>query len=198
MAPRFDARRGRSGSRPTARPAGRARGDAGAHRAGGDPERLGDLGVLEVAQVAQHHGGAELLRQAGQRVVHGHPVEHRRVVEATPGRSGLCDQLDRRWPPLAPPELVEADVGGDPVHPGREGRPAVEAVQSSYQGDESLLGGILGVAPVAEELGRQRVDAVVLGAEQPFERDLVARLRGNDQLADLVAVHAAVLRPARR
>ena len=63
-----------------------------------------------------------------------------------------------------------------------------------------LLGGILGVAPVAEELGRQRVDAVVLGAGAALRAaDLVARLRGNDQLADLVAVHAAtVLRPARR
>ncbi len=63
-------------------------------------------------------------------------------------------------------------------------------MQAPHHGDQGLLGGILGVAPVAEELGRQRVDAVVLGAEQLFERDLVARLRGNDQLADVVAVHA--------
>ena len=34
------------------------------------------------------------------------------------------------------------------------------------------------------------MDPVVLAAEQSFERGPVAGLRGNDQLADLVAVHA--------
>ena len=110
-------------------------------------------------------------------------------MEATAAGSGFDDQLDRRWPALAPAELVEAHVGGDPVHPGREGRAAVEAVQAPHHGDQGLLGGILGVTAVAEELGRQREDPVVLGAEQLFERDLVARLRGNDQPADVVAVH---------
>ena len=180
MAPRFDARRGRSGSRPSSAQRGPAAGDAGAHRAGGDPERLGDLGVLEVAQVAQHHRGAELLRQAGQRVVDGHPVRDLgRAGGTVAGR--LDDQLDRRRSAPAPAELVEADVGGDPVHPGREGRAAVEAVQAPHDGDQRLLRGVLGVAAVAEELGRQSGRIRSYCVRSSSSSALVARLRGNDQ-----------------
>jgi hypothetical protein len=43
--------------------------DPGANRAGGDVQDLADLGVVEGAEVAEDHRGAELDRQGGERSV---------------------------------------------------------------------------------------------------------------------------------
>src|SRR4029077_9112146 len=47
----------------------------------------------------------------------------------------------RRGPPLAAPQLVEADVGGDAVEPGPHGRAAFEPVQALPGPDHGLLDG---------------------------------------------------------
>ena len=100
---------------------------------GGHVEHGGDLGVVEVADVAEHHREAEVLRQPAQGVVEAHPVGHRRVdgvapASATSARSSSGRAGDRPAP--APAQLVEAGVRRDPVGPRGEGGPAVEAGQA--------------------------------------------------------------------
>ena len=120
--------RGGRGDRPGRAP---APGDAGADRAGGDVEHLGDLGVVEAEHVAEHDRRPELGGQAwparrrwsaGRSTVCRGAGAAGRVV----GLGGEPARRGRRWPgPVGAPgaELVQAGVGGDPVGPGREARP---------------------------------------------------------------------------
>ena len=109
-----------------------AAGDPRLDRADRDAEDLGDLGVVEVGDVAQHDGGAELLGQVVEGVVDGHPVDDgRRRCRSASGSTASGDALVvgddvQRRPALAPAQLVEGGVGGDAVDPRRERRAAVE------------------------------------------------------------------------
>ena len=85
----YDARVGWLVPRSRRRAMGAAPGDARAHRAGRDAQHLGDLRVVEVAEVAQHHRRPELLGQLGEGGVDRQPVgEH-----LDPGGRGGADSL---------------------------------------------------------------------------------------------------------
>jgi hypothetical protein len=65
-------------------------------------------------------------------------------------------------------------VGGDPVQPGRQLGVAPERVDRLEDGDEHLLGHILGLLPVAEHPVGEVVDPVAVLLEQLAEGLLVA------------------------
>src|SRR3546814_6943882 len=86
----------------------------------------------------------KLFRSSG-RAVRGHPALTGGVVEGqSRGRS-----------PAPAPQLVEARVGGDPVGPRGERSPPVEAPEAPHDGDEGLLGGVLGIGLVAGQADRK-------------------------------------------
>ena len=105
---------------PGAEPAGELgppAGDAGPHRARRDAEGVGDLRVVEIAEVPEHDRGAELLGQLGERVVDGQAVREdvdrrrprwrrprrgrgRRAARAPPA---ACDAAARRGTRSSPP-----------------------------------------------------------------------------------------------
>ena len=57
---------------------------------------------------------------------------------------GLAQALGGTADALAAPELVEAGIGRDPVGPGGEGGPAVEAGETPDDGEQGLLGRVFG------------------------------------------------------
>ena len=68
----------------------------------------------------------------------GEDLGERRLV----GR-GRRAQIHRRGPPLAPAQLVEADVRGDAVEPRPHGRAAFETVEAPPRPDHRLLHGVV-------------------------------------------------------
>src|SRR3546814_6805621 len=62
---------------------------------------------------------------------------------------GVVEGQSRGRSPAPAPQLVEARVGGDPVGPRGERSPPVEAPEAPHDGDEGLLGGVLGIGLVA-------------------------------------------------
>ncbi len=152
-----------------------AAGDARLHGADGDVEGLGDLGVVEVGDVAEHDGDAELLGQPGQGGVDRHPVDDAvdRAARQRVGRlGGPVARRRRRAGPGA------ACAGG--ARRGRRWwrcgrptwrtRPAVEAVEPADDADHRLLGGVVGVAAGAGDPPAHGVDAVVVPPQQGVER----------------------------
>ena len=138
--------------------AGTAPGQAGPDGAGRDAQDLRDLCVVQVHDVTQHHGDAELLGQVGQA---GGAVPRarsdrtacvvgvlRRGATASGTRSavdrrpavgaGAAARRGRRWWRPGTTRCVNAS---GPVEPG----------QSPHDGDQCLLGGVLGVAAVPAE-----------------------------------------------
>ena len=93
---------------------------------------LGRIGVLRHHLPVEHRLDPRRARPAaGQRVL------HRRVRRA--------GQVHRQRPPLPAGQLVEADVGGDPVQPGAQRRPALEVGQPAPGAHHRLLHRVLGV-----------------------------------------------------
>ena len=94
----------------------------------GDIEDLGDLGVVEVTQIAQHHGGPELRAELRQRGVDVEAGDHRRLHRRRPGRlpaaaapsRPVVGKLGRLRPAFPAAQFVESGIGGDPVEPGGE------------------------------------------------------------------------------
>ena len=173
-------------------------------RAERDVEDVGDLLVVEVDHVAQHHDHPEVVAQP---VECG--VDRELIVDAVAlCARGVVDDLvfavvgdvERRSTfPLA--QLVERGVRGDAVRPGAERGPAVEPRQVADDLDERLLAGVVGIARRAGDPSAHRVDPVVVAAEQLVERAAVAGLRGGDQLGVVESGDAAernegVSRPA--
>ena len=91
---------------------------------------LGDLGVVEVGDVAEHDRHAEVLRQL-RRAPRRSPAGRRSRRGATPASGSTtsdagvaavdrCASHRRVGPPPPAAQLVEAGVGGDAVHPRAE------------------------------------------------------------------------------
>ena len=78
-------------------------------------------------------------------------------------------------------EFVERGIGGDAIRPGPERRSAVEAWKVADDLDERLLAGIVGVTAAPGDATADRVDPVVVLAEQLVERVSVTALCGGDQ-----------------
>jgi hypothetical protein len=159
---------------------GPAAGDPGSDGTDRDVEHLGDLGVVEGAEVAEHDGGAELRGQGGQG---GVDVDGRGgnlggvVVEG-----GLGQVVEARGgSPVAAAELVEAGVGGHAVRPRAERGPAVIAGEAADDGEQRLLGGVGPVGVVAADAPAQRGQPVVVAAQEGLECVSVARLGGGDE-----------------
>ena len=75
---------------------------------------------------------------------------------------------------LAPSQLVECGVGGDPVHPGAERRSAVESVEVAHDADHGLLRRVVGVTAAARDPSTDRMNTVVVPPEQLVHRGRVA------------------------
>ncbi len=116
----------------------------------GDIEQFGDVGVLELAEIAQEHRLDETLVE----LLGG--VEH---VDAGAGddarRRAAGGEVGRRFEHAAP--ALQLAVGVDRrvrrqlVHPGRELRATLERVDSPRDGEKGVLGGFLGVERIGEE-----------------------------------------------
>ena len=96
-------------------------------------------------------------------------------------RNVLAIREARLWAATPPAELVETGVGGDPVRPGRERRAAVEAVESSDDGDQCLLGGVERVGVVSCESATDRIDAGLMLVQKGIKGVTVSALSGGDQ-----------------
>ena len=189
----LDGRRRSSGSRGRRR-AGRGPGRCGNGRCPAGCRGPGDLGVVEVAQVAQDDRHPELVRQAGQGGVDVQPPGH--GLDA-----GVGDVDDPGAGTVAPPSA--AVEGGDPGT-GRRARrrsssrqallitrydQVVNADRPSKRRrpramrDQRLLECVLGVGLVAGQPPAQAPPAVVVAAQQRVERGPVAGLGGGDERA---------------
>ncbi len=137
--------------------------DARLDGADGDAEQFGDVGVLELAEIAKE----DRLDEALVELLGG--VEH---VDAGAGddarRRAAGGEVGRRFEHAATP--LQLAVGVDRrvrrqlIHPGRELRAPLERVDPPSDGEERVLGGFLGVerigqeAPAASEDQRPRLD----------------------------------------
>lgn len=167
--------------------AGPAPRDARTHGTGCQIQDFGDLGVVEAGEIAQHDRHAELLREQRQAQIDvdrgGNGVG--RIAGLGSPEWGLCGGLVLGQPgvgsPAATPEFVEARVGGHSVRPGGELGPSVEAGEPSDDRDQGLLGGIERVGIVAGEPPADRVDPVLVQAQEFVEGPPVPALSGRDQ-----------------
>src|SRR5207247_10020013 len=81
-----------------------------------------------------------------------------------------------------PPLLVHAQVVGDAVHPGVEGRLPLEAVEALVGLRERLLHDVERVFPAAQHAERQRGDLALVALDQLAEGVVVTRPRALDEL----------------
>ena len=161
-------------------------------------EQLGDLLGLPPQHLAQDQHGALLRRQVlqgaderqadrllgdgdltgvalGDRPAVGDRLDPRRLAarrQRRPLGHLRLAEVHRAGPALLAAEHVEADVGGDPVEPRPQRRPALERVVVLPGPDHRLLHGVLGLEPGAEHpvaVGDQ-LAAVLL--ELPVEREI--------------------------
>ena len=160
-------------------------GDAALHGADGDVERVGDLLVVQVGDVAQHDRDAEVLGHLQQRRLQHVAVEDLVDGRAEPrsagsrsARSSSCTtDSGRRRRRRSSSRL--ALVAMRYTHVLNADRPS-KRCEAAHDRDERLLGGVGGVA-VAGDAPAHGVDAVVVGADQPVERIAVTRLRRRNE-----------------
>lgn len=171
--------------------------DLGLDRALRAAERLGGLGDAQPIDVAQDHGGPHGRRQrqegcrqlalrlpaVGRGVGPGTAVTRR--IEA-----GLDDRLQRERgvAVVVPATLVPGEVDRD----RREPRPEAQfgdpgwgiAGHRPVRPDERVLGHLLGVAPIAQQSERDRVQPIRLGLDQPREGriEVAGELRGQGDI----------------
>src|SRR6185312_8982774 len=150
----------------------------------------GDLrGLLggEPFDVAQHDGGAQRGRQAGQGLVQG-PAQF--AVLGLPGgfllRVGGQFQFPRadRDPGRPAGPLVQRAVGlvhRDPVQPGEEAGLAAEPGDAPPGAQHDLLGHVLGFGPVAEQPEQQHEQAIGVRAGETLEGGHIAGLGASEQ-----------------
>ena len=132
--------------------------------------RPGDLGVVERAEVAEHDGSPEPMGVAGSAA-----STSIRAAATSPGSLaplGTCRNASGSGRGRRPRRRSSSrHVGGDPVGPGAERGALIEAGQTADDGDERLLGGVGGVGVVAGQPTSERVDRVMVAAQQVVERD---------------------------
>src|SRR5690606_10260923 len=96
--------------------------------------------------------------------------------------------------------MIEVDVVGDPVEPGREAGPPLEAGEAAVGPEEGLLGEIVGEGAIAGEAEEEPADLALMAADQLGEGPLVAAVTGEgDELGVLhLGEVAAAGRPRER
>ena len=159
----------------------------------GTPRRLGDLGVVEVTDVAHHDRHAELLGQIGEGGVDRDPVDDAldlalgELVGRARGAAATSVGVVADDVQLRPAARACGARRGrrwwrcDSVQVANEERPSKRSIDA-HDPDQRLLGGVVGVAGGAGDPAAHGVDAVVVAAQQGIERVAVAALGGNDEV----------------
>jgi hypothetical protein len=102
------------------------------------------------------------------------------LAAACPSASGRPPTWAASAPPrcasaaLARSQRIERGVHRDPIQPGEEIGAAVERREPPIRPHERLLGGVIGVAVVAEDMERCCVHASLVAPDQPAEGVAVA------------------------
>ncbi len=158
-------------------------GDAGADGARWDVEGLGDLGVVQVAEVSQHDRSAEVVRQGRQRCIHSELIgdslgsgggRHR-------GRRPVVVGQARIGPAPAPAQLVEAGIRGHAVHPCCKGCAAIEPGEPSHYRDQRLLRGVLRICLLPADPSAESVHTVMVPSQQSVQRSPITLLGSADE-----------------
>ena len=134
-------------------------------------ERLRDLRVAQLLQVAQDDGRAEALGQRRERALQVLVPRRERVLRRRDGRelrAGL-GQLDRSGPSLAAAEGIGAHALQDRDEPGSRIAAGLKAVDRPVRAQERLLHQVLGVVGVAGHSVRGREQGPQLGQELRLE-----------------------------
>ena len=157
--------------------------DAALHGADRDLQDLGGVGVGDPVEVAEDDRDPELLGDLGEGGLDGdgrgdHLAE---VAAGGDGQAGVLRVEGGQAGPAPAAGLVGGGVHGDPVQPGREGGRLAEAGGLAEGGQEGLLGGVLGVLPVAEDPQAEAVDAAFVARDQLAEGPGVASQVGGEQ-----------------
>ena len=161
--------------------------DATPNCPGCEVEHLGDLGVVEPGEISKYDRRLEFLGELCERVVDigaggdGLAGIDRCAMTERFIRDFLASRKAGLRAATPPTELVETGVGGDPVRPGRERSSAVEAVESSDDGDQCLLGGVERVGVVSCESATDRIDAGLMLLQKGIKGATVSALSGGDQ-----------------
>src|SRR5207253_1771251 len=157
-------------------------------------EHLADLRVGEPFQLTQEYDRSVIGGQISDGLAH--PAGDLGVARAREGlvgvevvgrqgagRAGVLVRVEGELRLLRrPPLLVHAQVVGDAVHPGVEGRLPLEAVEALVGLRERLLHDVERVFPAAQHAERQRGDLALVALDQLAESVAVARTRALDEL----------------
>ena len=129
-------------------------------------------------------------------------LRHDRLVRLGIGCAHLVEELVgvglqpvhlrlRRNATWAPRQSVQAGIGGDPVQPRAERRPALEARALSPRTEERLLGEVLRLLERAEHPVAVDLELWSVALDEPGEGRLVPGLRGGDRRLHLIsALHS--------
>src|SRR4029450_13439031 len=148
-----------------------------------DLEDLGGVGVGDAVEVAEDDRDPELPGDLGEGGLDGDGGGDRLAEGAAggPAEAGVLGVEGGEAGPAAAAGLVGGGVDGDPVEPGGEGGRPAEAGRLAQGGQEGLLGGVLGVLPVAEDAQAEAVDAALVAVHQLAEGLRVAAQVGGEQ-----------------
>lgn len=159
-------------------------GDSRFHRTDGYAKGLGDVGVSQFGDVAQHHGGTEVVGERRQRFFDGHAVDDgvdvavRHRVRQFGWLSVVPVDHVQLGTAFASAQLVESGVRGDAIRPGAERRPPVEPLECPHDADHGVLRRVIGIPRRADDPGAHGVDAVDVAPQQLVEGSAIAALRG--------------------
>src|SRR5262245_16570345 len=116
--------------------------------------------------IEQHEHLARAVRQLGNRALEidaqsGH-VAWGRSMLGPPSRPyptiRICRRHDAQLAPFRCASLVQHDIHGEPMQPGREGALASETAELVPESHEHILSAVLGIAGVAGETQAERVN----------------------------------------
>ena len=162
---------------------------ARSHGPDGDTEHLGNFGIVEVGDVAQHEGDpkvvGDLRESRGNRT---------RLVEMV-GKIGCrvrigvwClgggehNWVGGAWGASNTPNFVNRGVGGDAVDPGRQARPSVEAGEPANDRKKGVLYRIVGAFPRENHAMAYGMNRVVVQSQQSIDGFTLAGAGTNEQV----------------
>src|SRR5665213_737918 len=163
-------------------------------------ERLGRLGVREVAAQAERHGRPLFVRQGAQ----GRGQIHPRLGAERAGR-GLLKAVVAA--PLPPPRALQGQalLPGDGAEPGAQGGFTPVEQQAGPCGQEGFLGQVVGVAGVGAGAAQEAANGLLVPLDQllkgplraaPGHRDQIGVRLGQDQSIRQNVASNAVITPA--
>ncbi len=175
--------------------------DATLDGADGHVEDRGDLGIVQVSNITQHHWDPKVLGERSERGIDLFAIAE--LFDAfTSGRVSAVMQVvfapvvlvvstSDQGPSSSPTEFIQAGVGGDAIGPRAERRTAVETGETTHHCDHGFLCCIGSVGLVAGDSPADAEHAVVVPSEELVERTAVATLRCADKCS-IVERHSHV------